>query len=122
MPEFTQLFSPGEAYTSTASTAVTGGNTLVVTGNDTVGRAAGVDGAFVGVAAFDAAAGQPVTVLCEGVMVLTASGAIARGDRVTTAANGAVAALGASTAYDTVIGVALAAAAGGTVKVKLIRG
>lgn len=121
MAEHTPIFKPGEAITRVASAAVTGGQVLIVSGNDTVAPASAASAAWLGVAAFDAASGEQVTVLSGGVHELTASGAIAAGARVVTAAAGAVADIGAGTDYSQVVGVALAAAAGGKVRVKLVR-
>lgn len=119
--EYTPTFAPGESFPMTALVDVKAGQCLSVTGNELVSPTSGPDGAFVGFAVFDAKAGERITVRAEGICTFKATGAIAFGQRVTTAAAGTVAAL-SGTAYDTVIGVALAAAAGGVVKVKLIRG
>ena len=61
--------------------------------------------AVLGVAMFDAKAGEPVAVECEGLMKLTASAAITAGAKVTSAAGGKVAAGSENT-----IGIALSAA------------
>ncbi|MBF6399777.1 DUF2190 family protein [Nocardia cyriacigeorgica] len=121
MAEHSPIFNPGAAITRTASDAVTGGQLLIVSGNNTVAPSSAASGAWLGVAAFDAASGAAVTVLSGGVHELAASGAIAAGARVIPAAAGAVADLGAGTDYSQVVGVALAAAAGGKVLVKLAR-
>lgn len=121
MPEYAAIFKPGEAFTRTTSAAVTGGQVLIVSGNDTVAPSSAASGAWLGVAAQDAASGDPVTVLTGGVHELAASGAIAAGARVIPAAAGAVADLGAGTDYSQVVGIALAAASGGKVRVKLAR-
>lgn len=122
MPEYTPLV-PSGPFTSTTSAAVTGGKCLIASGNDTVAQSGGASAAFVGVAAFDAASGEKVTVLRGGVHSLDASGSIAAGDLVTTAASGAVAAQGTPSAANAVqvIGVALSAAASDKVKVLLFR-
>lgn len=119
--EYSPNYAPGESISLTAAAAVKAGQCLVVTGNELVSPSSAADGAFVGVAGYDAKLGEKVTVRTEGVMTLKATGAIAAGARVTTAATGTVAAL-SGTAYDTVIGIALSAAANNVVKVKLIRG
>ena len=121
MAEHTPLFKPGEAITRTTSAAVTGGQVVIVSGNNTVAPSSAASAAWMGVAAFDAASGDPVTVLSGGVHELTASGAIAAGARVVTAAAGAVADIAAGTDYSQIVGVALAAASGGKVTVKLAR-
>ncbi|TFC30105.1 DUF2190 family protein [Cryobacterium sp. MDB1-18-2] len=90
MTDYLPKFKPGEAVTFTASAAVTGGRLVVVTGSRTVGPA-GVDSpAIVGVAGFDAAIGEPVTVYIGGIQRLTAAGAIVVGARVASAAAGTV--------------------------------
>lgn len=122
MPEYTPLV-PSGPFTSTTSAAVTAGKCLVASGDDTVAHSGGASVAFVGVAAFDAASGAKVTVLRGGIHSLDASGAIAAGELVTTAASGAVAAHGTPSASNAVqvIGVALSAAASDKVKVLLFR-
>lgn len=123
MAEYAPLYDEGDKFTSTTSAAVTAGNALVVSGSGTVAKSAGVNAAFIGVAAFDAASGAEVTVIAEGIHVLAASGSITAGNLVTTAASGAVAAwaAGQTPDYSTIIGVALADAADSKVKVKLTR-
>ncbi|MBF4625541.1 capsid cement protein [Clavibacter sp. VKM Ac-2872] len=92
MADYLPKFKPGEAITYTASAAVIGGRLVAVTttapGTRTVGPAGVDSAAVVGVAGFDAAAGDPVTVYAGGVQRLTASGAIATGAPVTAAAAG----------------------------------
>lgn len=97
MASHIHLFDPGAPVTFTAGTAVTGGQLLAVTGNRTVGATAGVNAKWVGVAAFDAAAGERVTVVKGGVQRIMASGTIAAGDAVVSAAAGAVATVAAVT-------------------------
>ncbi|WP_378735510.1 capsid cement protein [Nocardia brasiliensis] len=121
MADYAPIFKPGEAITRTTSAAVTGGQLLIVSGNDTVAPSSAASAAWLGVAAHDAASGDQVTVLRGGVQELAASGAIAAGAAVIPAAAGAVAAIGAETNYSFVVGVALSAAAGGRVRVALSR-
>ncbi|ETT24875.1 phage protein [Rhodococcus aetherivorans] len=121
MADHTPIFRPGQGITRSTSAAVTGGQLVAVSGNDTVAPTTAATAAWLGVAAFDAPSGEKVTVICEGVHELTASGAIAAGARVVPAAAGAVADLGAGTDYSQIVGIALAAAAGGKVRVKLAR-
>lgn len=118
MPEFNALYKPGEAFPRVTSGAVTGGQVLIVSGNNTVAASSAASAAVVGVAAFDAASGDPVTVLSDGVFQLAASGAISAGASVAAAASGAVAAH-SGTNYSTIIGVALSDAADNKVVVKL---
>lgn len=121
MPEYAPIFKPGQAITRVTSAAVTGGQVVIVSGNDTVAASSTASAAWLGVAAHDAASGEAVTVLSGGVHELAASGAIAAGARVVTAAAGAVADIAAGTDYSQIVGVALAAASGGKVRVKLAR-
>ncbi|MFB6392624.1 capsid cement protein [Polymorphospora lycopeni] len=93
----------------TASAAITGGQVLAVSGNGTVGPAGAASAAVIGVAAFDAASGTRVSYYPRGkVHVSTADGAITAGDRVDSAAAGAVA---SGTAGVNNIGIALTTAA-----------
>lgn len=110
MVDYLPKFKPGQAVTFTASANVTGGRLVEVTGNRTVGPA-GADAAdVVGVAAFDALSGDTVTVYTRagGVHALTASGAIAAGAKVSSAAAGKIQTQGATT---NPVGLALEAAA-----------
>ena len=90
------------------------GQVVYVSGDMTVSPTTGASAAVLGVAMFDAKAGDPVAVECEGLMRLTAAGTIAAGSKVASAANGKVA-----TGTENTIGVALSAAtADGDVIVK----
>lgn len=121
MAEHISKFRPGQDVTFEASAAVTGGQVVIVSGDNTVAPSSAASAAWIGVAAFDAASGEKVTVKAGGVEPLTASGAITAGGNVAAAADGKVAAIGAGTA-DQIVGVALAAAADGeSVLVKLAR-
>lgn len=110
MADYTPLFRPGQDVTYTASAALTGGQVVEVTTDRNVGPAGAASTKYVGVALFDAAVGDSVTVASGGIHRLTASGAIAAGDRVQAAANGQVA-----TGATAPIGTAIAAAASGAV-------
>lgn len=118
MPEFNALYKPGEAFPRVTSAAVTGGQVLIVSGSNTVAPSSAASVAVVGVAAFDAASGETVTVSRDGVFNLAASGSISAGAPVAAAASGAVAAH-SGTNYSTIIGVALADAADNKVLVAL---
>ena len=97
-----------------AGADVTKGQVLYVSGDMTVSPTTASSPAVIGVAMFDAKAGEPVAVECEGLMKLTASGAITAGAKVTSAADGKVA-----TGTDNTIGIALnTVTAGGDVIVK----
>jgi predicted RecA/RadA family phage recombinase len=122
MAEYLPVFKPGQDITSTTSAAVVGGRLLVVSGNGTVAESSAATGAWVGVAAYDAASGARVAIHKGGVQRLTASGAITAGDRVIPAANGRVATLGAGADYSQVVGIALTTAAdGAAVDVDFVR-
>lgn len=120
MGDYSPIHS-GQSTTRTTSAAVTGGQLLIVSGDDTVAPSSAASGAWLGVAAFDAASGAKVTVELGGVQELTASGAIAAGAQVVAAADGKVATIGAGT-FDQAVGVALNAAADGEpVRVRMER-
>jgi len=119
MAEYVPIRKPGAALVSQASATITGGQLVAVSGNGTVAPTSGASAAWLGIAAFDAVAGDKVTIHAVGEHEMTASGAIAAGANVISAANGAVAAIGAGTDYSQVVGVAVAAASGGKVRVVL---
>lgn len=114
---------PAEFDTSTnlqqkvlkASKDVKKGQVVEISGDMAVAPSTGASAAVLGVAMFDAKADEPVSVETEGLFRLTASGAITAGDKVESAANGAVArASGANT-----VGIAINSATnGGEVFVK----
>lgn len=97
MADHTHLFNPGAAVTFTAEVAVVGGRLVEVSGNREVSPATAKTAAWVGAAAFDAAAGDKVTVLRGGVQKILASGAITAGGLVVAATDGKVIALAAVT-------------------------
>lgn len=130
MADYTPRFAPGEAITSQASATITGGNLLAVSGNGTVAPAGAHALNWVGVAAFDAASGDKVTIRTGGVQKLVASGTVTAGDIVEPAASGKVSTLAAvttPTAADVTntrarVGIALTTAAdGATVDVQMER-
>ena len=107
MSDSRHTFEPGAPITFAVSADVTGGQLVEVTGAMAVGPADASTGAgFIGTAAFDALAGEKVTVLIGGVQPILASGAIAAGGQVVAAAAGAVAARAADTP-DEIVGTAL---------------
>jgi hypothetical protein len=121
MSEYLPKFDSGLAVTRRASADITGGQVVVVTGDGTVGPSAGASAAWYGVAGFDVKNGEDVTVYKAGVQRPIASGAIAAGDIVVTAANGRVATNAAPGAGQQV-GVAQSTAADGeSVDVDFIR-
>ena len=91
MADYVPLYTPGQAYTSQASAAITGGRLVAVSGSGTVATAAADSAAVVGVAAFDvAASGDKVTLHWGGVQRLVASGAITAGAGVVSDTGGKV--------------------------------
>lgn len=122
MPSYTPVYSPGDAMSATASAAVTGGQLVEITGSGTVGPAGANSTKVIGIAAHDAAINARVTVhVGKHVHEATASGAIAAGDILVSAAAGQVSTLAAvttPTAADVtntraIVGVALTTAATG---------
>lgn len=81
------------------------GQVVYVSADMTVSPTTASSAAVLGVAMFDAKAGEPVAVECEGLMKLTASAAITAGAKVTSAAGGKVA-----TGSENTIGIALSTA------------
>ena len=95
MGAYEPKFLYGDVVTATASATVTVvqgiGTTLAVTGNGTVGPAGADSNAIVGTAAVDAANGERFPYHPRGkVHISTAAGGITAGDRVNSAAAGAV--------------------------------
>lgn len=97
MAQHTHLFNPGAAVTFTAEAAVTAGQLVIVTGDREISPATAKSAAWVGVAAFDAAIGESVTVLTGGVQKIVAASDVTAGDIVVAAADGKVATLAAVT-------------------------
>lgn len=108
MGQHVRLFDAGAPVTFTAAADVTGGQLLVVTAPRSVSPTSASTPSWVGTAAFDAKAGEKVTVLPGGVQRILASGAIAVGARVIPAAAGKVITIGAGDAAHAV-GTALTA-------------
>jgi hypothetical protein len=84
----------GNTFTKAASAAVTGGQVLEATGNDTVGPAGAGSAKVVGVAAFDQpTTGGRVTIwrrTLEHVTVIKSGTVLAAGDPIKTAAAGTI--------------------------------
>ncbi len=117
MAEKVPVFTPGQAITRQASAAITGGQLVMVSGPGTVAPSAAASTAVLGMAGFDVASGDQVTVHKGEVLPLVASGAIVAGSPVISAAAGRVAASAAPPAGQQV-GIALTTAAdGGIVEV-----
>lgn len=91
MAEYLPIYKPGQALTLKASAAVTGGQLVEVTGSGTVGPAGAASTSVVGVAAFDAAINDNVTIFAGGVQHGTAAGGITAGDVVQAGAAGTIA-------------------------------
>ncbi len=116
MSDFTPIITPAYQWTSAASAAVTGGQYVEVTGDNTVGPAAAGSQKVVGQAAHDAAAGASLTVHSPGRIVTEAVAAaiVTAGQPLKTAANGQVTPLVVGTDNDILrVGIALAGAAAG---------
>lgn len=93
MADYSPVYAPGTTWTSTTSAQVTGRQVLVASGAGTVAPSGAQSVVVVGVAAMDRPTGEHVTVhSLQGVVhLLTASGSITAGNRVESAAAGAVA-------------------------------
>lgn len=122
MADYLPLYKPGQSITRQTSAAVTGGQLVGVSGDDTVAPTTADQASWIGVAGFDAAAGEQVTVHCGGVQRILADGAVTAGDvLVASATAGRVATLAAvttPTAADVtttraIVGIALTTAADG---------
>ncbi|HQN97734.1 MAG TPA: DUF2190 family protein [Thermoanaerobaculales bacterium] len=111
MAEYLPIFKPGQAITLKASAAVTGGQVVEITGVGTVGPAGANSTKVVGVAGFDAAINDYVTVYAGGVQNCTSAGVITAGDLIAAAAAGTVA-TNAAPAAGVQIGIALSTTTG----------
>jgi hypothetical protein len=67
MAEYIPIFKPGQAITLKASASITGKQVVAVSGSGTVAPAGAASTAFVGVAGFDAATNDNVTIYAGGV-------------------------------------------------------
>ncbi|KZM70764.1 capsid cement protein [Nocardia terpenica] len=119
MSDFLPLYHPAAKVPYVTSAAVTAGQLLVVSGNNTVAASSAAGMAFGVAAVDDPLGGNQIMVYRNGIHVLAASGTINAGDPVVAAASGAVSAIGSDTNYTHVVGQALTAAAGGKVTVAL---
>jgi len=108
--DYLPKFKPGAVVTFTATADVTGGRLVSLSGSRAVATSAADSTAVVGVAAADVVSGEKVAVYTRptGVHGLVASGAIAIGAKVISAANGKIATAAGSANS---IGIALEAAA-----------
>lgn len=122
MADYLPIFKPGQAMTFKASAAVTGGQVVEISGSGTVAPTSAASAKFVGVAGFDGAVNDNVTVYADGVQHCTASGTIAAGALVESAAAGAVASHTNGTNDFNVFGLAVTAATNGQdVRVLVLR-
>lgn len=122
MAEYLPLHDEGDSITRQASAAITGGQLVIVSGANTVAPASAAAATWLGVAGFDAASGDNVTVYTGGVQRLVASGAVTAGSTVEAAASGQVAAHTNGTNDVNIVGLALTSATNGNlVEVKLTR-
>lgn len=113
MADYLPLFKPGQTFTQNASAAIVGGQLLANSGVNSVAPAAAASLKWLGVAAFDAPNGEPVTIHVGGVQRLVASGAVTAGDQVAAAAAGQVATSATASADGTLVGIALNTVANG---------
>lgn len=92
MADHLPKFKPGQAVTFTATTAITGGQVVEVTGNRTVGvPAAAASVKTVGTAGHDAAIGDTVVVHLPGIVdTATSAAAITAGAEVENATAGKI--------------------------------
>lgn len=130
MADYLPLYKPGQTITRSASAAITGGQVVAVSGSGTVAPAGANALNWIGVAAFDAASGDNVTIHAGGVQRPITSGTVTAGDLVVCGAAGVVSTLAAvstPTAADVtnsraIVGVALSTATTGLpVEVQFVR-
>lgn len=123
MAEYLPLHADGDAITRQASGTISAGNLVSVSGSGTVAQGAAADVPWLGVAAFDAASGDNVTVLCGGVQKLVAgTGGVTAGQYVHAGATGTVITHTNGTTDYLIVGLALTTAtATNLVEVKLVR-
>lgn len=104
--------------TFTATTAITGGSVVEVTGDRSVGTAGAASTKVVGTAGHDASVGDTVAVnISRCIDTVVAAGVIAAGDGVEAAAAGQVQKLASGTS----LGIALTAAGAAGVTVQVLR-
>lgn len=120
MAEYLPIHTPGQAITLKASATITAGQIVAVTGSGTVGPAGADSTAWVGVAAFDAATNDNVTIYAGGTQDVLASGTVTAGESVECAAAGAVA-TAATPTVATIVGLALTTATDAKVRVRFLR-
>ncbi|MDE9364579.1 DUF2190 family protein [Luteipulveratus sp. YIM 133132] len=121
MADYLPLFKPGTDLTMAVTADVVGGQVVELTGVESVGPAGAASTKWFGVAGYDAKAGSRVVVYKGGTQRPVASGAVAVGDLVTTAAGGKVV-TAATPSVGAFVGVAVSAATDGqTVLIDFVR-
>jgi hypothetical protein len=121
MAEYLPIYKPGQALTLKASAGDHRRSARGRLRSGTVATAGAASANWVGRRAFDASTNDNVTIHCGGVQSLTASGSIAAGDSLVSAASGQVA-TGAAATPAAFVGVALTTATNGNkVRVKFAR-
>lgn len=114
MADYTPLYLPGDAYTTTASAAISGGQLCAVTGADTVGPTSAAGPAYIGVALFDAPSGGRVTLaLGKVIHETTAAATVTAAQTLEAAASGQVTPHTNGTNDTNIVGVAMSSAASG---------
>ena len=93
------VYAEGRFVKARAGAAITAGQLVELTGDETVVPTSGASAKVLGVALKDAAQDELVTVITEGVVEVIAAGAISAGDKVQSAAGGKVAAFTATKQY-----------------------
>lgn len=122
MAEYLPLYKPGKEITRPTSATVTGGQLVIVSGSGTVAPSSAATHSWLGVAAFDAANGDNVTIFAGGVQRIVATGTVTAGQLVEPATNGTVATHTNGTNDFNVVGLALTTAtAGNLVEVQMDR-
>lgn len=120
MAEYLPIYKPGQALTLKASAAVTAGQVVAISGDNTIAPAGAASTAVVGVAGTDGATNDNVVVYAGGVQNVLASGAITAGSPVIAGAAGTVAASATPPAGQQV-GIALTGGTGVLVRVQFGR-
>lgn len=111
MAEYVPLYKPGQAITLQASATITAGQLVSVSGSGTVAPSSAADAAWLGVAAYDAASGDKVTIFCGGTQKIVAgTGGITAGQLVHAGASGTVVTHTNGTNDYNIVGVALTTA------------
>lgn len=123
MAEYLPLYEDGDAITSAASATITAGQLVSVSGSGTVAPSGAADAPWLGVAGFDAASGDKLTVYTGGVQrIVAGTGGVTAGQLVHAGASGTVVAHTNGTNDYDIVGVALTTAtATNLVEVKLAR-